>query len=83
MIMIVWKFSLTVIFWLEFTYSNLTPNLKGFQYQIWTSVKRLEKKLPSKTNFSTSLQILVKTVLKVLKLPKLPNKSSLKAHGAS
>ena len=30
---------------------------KGFQYQIWTSVKRLEKELSSKTNFITSLQI--------------------------
>ena len=29
------------------------PNLKGFQYQIWTLVKRSEKQLSSKTNFST------------------------------
>ena len=32
-------------------------NLKGFQYQIWTSVKRLGKYFPSKTNFSTFLHI--------------------------
>ena len=29
------------------------PNLKGFQYQISTSVKRSGKWLSSKTNFST------------------------------
>ena len=32
-------------------------NLKDFQYQIWTLVKRSEKLLSSKTNFSTFLQI--------------------------
>ena len=32
-------------------------NLKGFQYQIWTSVKRSGKYLSSKTNFNTFLQI--------------------------
>ena len=34
-------------------------NFKGFQYQIWTSVKRSEKQLSSKTNFSTFLYFLV------------------------
>ena len=33
------------------------PNLKGFQYQIWTSVKISGKWLSSKTNFSAFLQI--------------------------
>ena len=33
------------------------PNLKGFQYQIWTLVKRWGKQLSSKTNVSTFLQI--------------------------
>ena len=33
------------------------PNSKGFQCQIWTSVKRSEKQLSSKTNFSALLQI--------------------------
>ena len=33
------------------------PNSKGFQYQIWTSVKRLGKQLSRKTNFSPFLQI--------------------------
>ena len=28
-------------------------NFKGFQYQIWTSVKRWKKYLSSKTNFIT------------------------------
>ena len=28
------------------------PNFKGFQCQIWTSVKRLGKQLSSKKNFS-------------------------------
>ena len=32
------------------------PNLKGFQYQIWTSAKRSEK-LSSKTSFSPFLLI--------------------------
>ena len=31
--------------------------MKGFQYQIWTSVNRLGKELSSKTNFSAFLQI--------------------------
>ena len=33
-------------------------NLKGFQYHIWTSVKRLGKSLPSNTNFRAFLQII-------------------------
>ena len=33
------------------------PNWKVLQYQIWTSVKRSKKKLSSKTNFSTFLQL--------------------------
>ena len=33
------------------------PNLKGFQYQIWTSVKRWGKWLSSETNMSTFLHI--------------------------
>ena len=33
------------------------PNLKGFQYQAWSSVKRSEKYLSNKTNFSIFLQI--------------------------
>ena len=32
-------------------------NLKGSQYQIWTSVKRAEKQLSSMTNLSAFLQI--------------------------
>ena len=42
-----------------FIFSKTHPksNFKGFKYQIWTSVKRSEKKLSSKTNFITSLQI--------------------------
>ena len=32
-------------------------NLKGFQYQIWTSVAKLGKKLSSKTNIGTLLKI--------------------------
>ena len=42
---------------LYFSIKSLIPNLKGFQYQIRTSVKRLGKYLPSKTNLSTFLQI--------------------------
>ena len=33
------------------------PNLKVFQYQIWTSVKSLEKQFPSKTKFNMILQL--------------------------
>ena len=33
------------------------PNLKGFQYQIWTSVKVSKKQLLSKEGFSNILQI--------------------------
>ena len=32
-----------VIFWLEFTLYFFWPNLKSFQYQIWTSLKRSGK----------------------------------------
>ena len=60
-------------------------NFKCFQCQIWTSVKRLEKQLLSKTNFINSLQISYsnsrtssnsrssysKTMSKALELPKL------------
>ena len=40
-----------------FLKANPRPNLKDFQYQIWTLVKRSEKTLSSKTNFSTFLKI--------------------------
>ena len=33
------------------------PNLKVFQYRIWTSGKRSEKELSSKAKFSTFLQL--------------------------
>ena len=33
------------------------PNLKDFQQQIWTSLKRSEKELSGMTKFSTFLQI--------------------------
>ena len=46
-----------VIFFLGSFWSTpkklLRPNLKVFQYQIWTLVKILKKQLPKKTNFST------------------------------
>ena len=47
-------------------------NLKVFQYQISTSAKRTKQQLPSKTNFSTCLQL--ETVRKALELPKLSSK---------
>ena len=34
------------------------PNLRGFQYKIWTSVKKLGNQLLSKTNFSVKTLIL-------------------------
>ena len=40
-----------------FLKTHLRSNFKCFQYQIWTSAKRSEKQLSSKTNFITSLQI--------------------------
>ena len=33
------------------------PNLKVFQYQIWTSVKSSEKQFSSKTKFNMILQL--------------------------
>ena len=42
-----------------FIFLNTRPrsNFKGFQYEIWISVKRSEKWLSNKTNFIISLQI--------------------------
>ena len=40
-----------------FLKTHRKSNFRGFQYQIWTSVKRSEKQLSSETNFITSLQI--------------------------
>ena len=39
----------------KFLKEHPRPNLKVLQYQISTSVKRSEKQLPSKANFSTFL----------------------------
>ena len=43
--------------YITFSGKRSRPNLKGFQYQIWSSVKRSGKKLSSKTNFNAFLQI--------------------------
>ena len=40
-----------------FPKSRPRKNLKGFQYQIWTSLKRLGNKLSSKTNLNAFHQI--------------------------
>ena len=50
------KFSILVEFYFIFPKEHRRLNLKGFQCQIWTSVKRLWKYLSSKTNLSTFLQ---------------------------
>ena len=52
------------------------PNLKGFQYQIGTSVKRSGKQLSSKTNLSAFLRVIcsnirLKLCLRVTKIVKL------------
>ena len=38
------------------------PNLQGFQYQIWTLVKRSQKQLSSKTYFSTFCKLVALTL---------------------
>ena len=43
--------------YLIFLEKHLRTNLKGIQYQIWTSVKRSRKYLSSNNNFSALLQI--------------------------
>ena len=40
-----------------FLIKRLRPNLKVFQHQIWTSVKRSGKKLTTKANLSAFFQI--------------------------
>ena len=52
------------------------PNLKGFQYQTWTSVNRAEKQLSSKTNLSAFianylLKCQVKSSVKGLRFTKI------------
>ena len=48
------------------------PNMKGFQYQLWTLVKILGKQLSCKLNFSAFLQISVSNLqdLRVTKIAK-------------
>ena len=52
---------------------RIRPHLKGFQYQIWTSVKRLESSCQGRQTLAQ-----VKIMSKALKLQKLSNKSILK-----
>ena len=52
---------------------RIRPLLKGFQYQIWTSVKRLESSSQGRQTLAQ-----VKIMPKALKLQKLSNKSILK-----
>ena len=52
---------------------RIRPHLKGFQYQIWTSVKRLESSSQGRQTLAQ-----VKIMSKTLKLQKLSNKSILK-----
>ena len=52
---------------------RIRPHLKGFQYQIWTSVKRLESSSQGRQTLAQ-----VKIMSKALKLQKLSNKSILK-----
>ena len=63
------------------------PNSKVCQYQIWTSVKRLKKKLASKTNFSTFCNlvglILGCNCVKVLRVTKIVEQINLKYPGTS
>ena len=51
------------------------PNLKGFQYQIWSSAKRSEKLLSSKTIFSPFCKlialILDQNFVKGFRVPKI------------
>ena len=57
---------------IDFIYLKTSPrsNYKGFQYQSWTSVKRSEKQLSSKTNFNMFLQISYSTFkLKLCEMP--------------
>ena len=51
----------------------IRPHLKGFQYQIWTSVKRLDRSSQGRQTLAQ-----VKIMSKALKLQKLSNKSILK-----
>ena len=53
-----WKYSCFVCYLSYLSKNRLhpIPNLKGFQYQVWTS-ERLEKKLSSMTSFSIFLHI--------------------------
>ena len=75
-----WKQSISLWNLLYLSKKGPISNFKGFQYQTWTSVKRLEKLLSSKTSFLTFLEIRY-SMLKALELPKLWNKSSLQGPG--
>ena len=54
--------------------------LERLQYQIWTSVKKLEKYLSNRTSFSIFCKLV--GLILVLEFPKLLNKSYLKGSGA-
>ena len=73
-----------------FTFLNksLRPNLKSFQYQIWTSVKRSRKQLSGKIRFIAFFFRLIALIsdqncVKASQLQNLSNKSNLKGSGAS
>ena len=59
------------------------PNLKGFQYQIWTSVKRSKSRYQVRQILALFCKLVALTLLKALDLPKLSNKSSLRWHGVN
>ena len=64
--------SLAAIYFI-FLKKRLRLHLKGFQYQIWMSVKRLESSSQGRHTLAQ-----VKTMSKALKLQKLSSKSILK-----